>query len=519
MAVEEKTNAKPQLDTTARYVWPAYSKVHSAGGTKLMSEGMFGGAFGKPVFDMFRTPPIVQPGMRLKDPTAPYGQPAQAGQPIQRFIQQPSPVMRRGAGGMSPADQDIARQMVQSQPKKKGGMFSGGGKGWDALAMISGTLRDLDGTMGRQNYAQALQGIQGRRAQDEAKAKQAQQQAAMEQMLQGMTPEQRMAYQANPEAFSNAYVDNLFRERKPIVVGESSRLADDEGNVILDAAPKMPQDSFSVLTDDQEKQMGLDPAGTYQQNRLTGKIAPLGGGGQTINVNNNPSAPFGQDGGDLPIGGGTKGKEEAIVRGFDGKPIVVPGSKAQLYNKTKNSIEDLSFQNDLIVEDISRALQLADTAFTTGFTGSIAKGVPGTPAFDLAKVLDGIKANVGFDKLQNMRDNSPTGGALGQVSEWELVLLQSVLGSLEQSQTKEQFVYNLDRLQKVKAEGDRRRRSAFEQDFPALRDYKEFAFEADQERRQAPQGAVEMLRGDPSLKEAFDQKYGKGAADKALGGQ
>ena len=203
-----------------------------------MSEGMFGGAFGKPVFDMFRTPPIVQPGMRLKDPTAPYGQPAQAGQPIQRFIQQPSPVMRRGAGGMSPADQDIARQMVQSQPKKKGGMFSGGGKGWDALAMISGTLRDLDGTMGRQNYAQAVQNIQGRRAQDEAKAKQAQQQAAMEQMLQGMTPEQRMAYQANPDAFGKAYSDSLFRDKNPVVVGENSRLADLEGNVLLGATPK-----------------------------------------------------------------------------------------------------------------------------------------------------------------------------------------------------------------------------------------------------------------------------------------
>lgn len=134
------------------------------------------------------------------------------GQPIQKFIQQPSPVMQRGAQPMSPEQAAMARQMVQSQPKKKGGMFSGGGKGWDALAMISGTLRDLDGTMGRQNYAQALQGIQGRRAQDEAKAKQAQQQAAMEQMLQGMTPEQRMAYRANPDAFGKAYSESLFGE-------------------------------------------------------------------------------------------------------------------------------------------------------------------------------------------------------------------------------------------------------------------------------------------------------------------
>jgi hypothetical protein len=173
------------------------------------------------------------------------------GQPIQKFNQQPSPVMQRGAQPMSPEQAAMARQMVQSQPKKKGGMFSRGGKGWDALAMISGTLRDLDGTMGSQNYAQALQGIQGRRAQDEAKAKQAQQQAAMEQMLQGMTPEQRMAYQANPDAFGKAYSDSLFREQKPFVVGKDSRLTDADGNVILGATPQ-------VITPYQVQQLALD---------------------------------------------------------------------------------------------------------------------------------------------------------------------------------------------------------------------------------------------------------------------
>lgn len=35
----------------------------------------------------------------------------------------------------------------------------------------------------------------------------------------------------------------------------------------------------------------------------------------------------------------------------------------------------------------------------------------------------------------------------------------------------------------------------------------------------APQGAIDLLRNDPTLKDQFDQKYGKGAADKALGGQ
>ena len=52
--------------------------------------------------------------------------------------------------------------------------------------------------------------------------------------------------------------------------------------------------------------------------------------------------------------------------------------------------------------------------------------VPGTEAQATAAKLDTIKANIGFDKLQKMRDASPTGGALGQVSERELGFLQSL---------------------------------------------------------------------------------------------
>ena len=103
----------------------------------------------------------------------------------------------------------------------------------------------------------------------------------------------------------------------------------------------------------------------------------------------------------------------------------------------------------LVGFDINTALDQAESAFTTGFAGSIAAAVPGTPAFDLRSTLDTIKANVGFNKLQEMRDNSPTGGALGQVSEQENRLLQSVLGNVEQSQSKEQFTRNLTRLKSI----------------------------------------------------------------------
>ena len=76
----------------------------------------------------------------------------------------------------------------------------------------------------------------------------------------------------------------------------------------------------------------------------------------------------------------------------------------------------------------------------TGFFGSIMSAVPGTAAHDVKMDIQTVQAAVGFDRLQAMRDASPTGGALGQVSERELAQLNASLGALEQSQSREQFI-------------------------------------------------------------------------------
>lgn len=100
---------------------------------------------------------------------------------------------------------------------------------------------------------------------------------------------------------------------------------------------------------------------------------------------------------------------------------------------------------DLVVEDIDHALNLAGD-WTTGLLGAGVRLIPGTPAADLAATLNTIESNVAFDALQEMRNNSPTGGALGAVTERELELLSSTLGSLKQSQSEAQFRRNLERL-------------------------------------------------------------------------
>jgi hypothetical protein len=108
-------------------------------------------------------------------------------------------------------------------------------------------------------------------------------------------------------------------------------------------------------------------------------------------------------------------------------------------------------KNDIVVEDINRALAvIADSpGFATGIGNQLTGAVGGTPGNTLNALLGTIKANVGFDQLQAMRMASPTGGALGQVSDTENKLLQSVLGSLEASQDPATLSYNLKRLNNV----------------------------------------------------------------------
>lgn len=101
---------------------------------------------------------------------------------------------------------------------------------------------------------------------------------------------------------------------------------------------------------------------------------------------------------------------------------------------------------DSTMQEVDKALNNA-SFWTTGIVGSISKAVPGTPAYDLGQTLLTIKANLGFDRLQAMREASPTGGALGQVAVQELQALQATVASLEQLQSEPQLRSALRKIQ------------------------------------------------------------------------
>ena len=118
------------------------------------------------------------------------------------------------------------------------------------------------------------------------------------------------------------------------------------------------------------------------------------------------------------------------------------------HNLKQGEGKQADLSGSLVVNDtIDRSFGLI-TPYSTGF-GSFLKSIPQTDALALNKSLETIKANIGFDKLQAMREASPTGGALGQVSNQELSSLQAVFGNLDQAQDDKDLKYNLGLLRHV----------------------------------------------------------------------
>jgi hypothetical protein len=135
----------------------------------------------------------------------------------------------------------------------------------------------------------------------------------------------------------------------------------------------------------------------------------------------------------------------------DGSMEAIPGGPADIkagINGAKDAAraEAGRAQAGVVLDTVKEAKDLVGMS-TAGY-GSWLSAMPSTDARNLAAKLTTIKANLGFDRLQQMREQSPTGGALGQVAVQELVALQATVASLDQGQTPKQLQAALDKIEK-----------------------------------------------------------------------
>lgn len=132
--------------------------------------------------------------------------------------------------------------------------------------------------------------------------------------------------------------------------------------------------------------------------------------------------------------------------------VAVPGGPAdqklqEKREKSNAAVANAKAKAERVTTKVDEALGQVGF-FSTGLTGAILGQVPGRGAYNLRRTVDTIKAILGFNELQEMRNASPTGGALGQVAVQELNMLQSTLASLDANQSEDQLVSNLKQVKK-----------------------------------------------------------------------
>lgn len=230
------------------------------------------------------------------------------------------------------------------------------------------------------------------------------------------------------------------------------------GGVLLDPVTMQPifdsrqtDPGFTVMTAEEVAALGLPP-GAYQKSPK-GEVKQIGGNGTNVTVNTGGGPELGKLSTDYgyvldPATGLPKIDPET------GLPMAapVPGSPAAreaeaVAAKAETRETQAANSASVVLQDINKAID--QTSGWTAGAGSLLSSIPGSGAKDLESTLDTIKANIGFDRLQQMREASPTGGALGGIAVPELVMLQAVLGSLKTDQSPAQLKANLERLREI----------------------------------------------------------------------
>ena len=149
-------------------------------------------------------------------------------------------------------------------------------------------------------------------------------------------------------------------------------------------------------------------------------------------------------------------RRSEILRGPTGAPLTPAPTPAE--ERRQERLDDRAAAADRAAEDaLSKAnvaldtidLALDSTNWATAGLAGTPDWVPGSPPKRLAGYLNTIRANVAFNELQQMRRNSPTGGALGNVSDADMRLLQSTLATLDQQASPEDLRRALATIKRV----------------------------------------------------------------------
>ena len=237
-------------------------------------------------------------------------------------------------------------------------------------------------------------------------------------------------------------VDLLSKEPNVHVVGNTAIKSD--GTPVFSETPE----TFSLLSPEEVEAAGAPVGTVLKKNNKTGEVVKVTGPApRTANYGNPPKDHRWIE------AVNADGSVSVWAEVIEGTPTDEANKAAK--GKEKKSMVGWSRQQDLMDMKLTEAIEFAeanpDAAAGKGarfvedslripFVGAL---FAATDEADFQSALMTLRSNIGFDRLQRMREESPTGGALGQVAIMELEALQASLGSLNVNQSPQQMTNNL----------------------------------------------------------------------------
>ena len=134
----------------------------------------------------------------------------------------------------------------------------------------------------------------------------------------------------------------------------------------------------------------------------------------------------------------------------DGNLEAIPGGPADLklqgaFNQDTAALSGSTNAMDRLSTAANEAMNHPGLGGITGIS-SMFPSIPGGEAADAQAKLNTLKSQVAFGVLQDMRNNSKTGGALGSVSDAEGKRLEANLAALENAQSEKQMKESLQKI-------------------------------------------------------------------------
>ena len=257
-----------------------------------------------------------------------------------------------------------------------------------------------------------------------------------------------------PQVAQKLIAERMFATPDPwagtqVVNGQIVRMGEGGPEVIGDyRTPEGPKQTSAMQNYDALIALGMDPT-TAMERAFSG--------GTNVNVNMGDGAP---GIGKLSTDYGyvlDPETRQPVVDPNTGLPQAapVPGSPAARAIAAEETAREgqrglTARQLNPAIDDISTIRHLAEVGWgTTGQLSGATRRIPvvGQDAEDMAAAIESLESSISLENLNQMRQNSPTGGALGNVSDRQSAMLGTAFGSLKQSQSREQFLYNLARVE------------------------------------------------------------------------